>query len=109
MHWKATKTGDSVQKCITAAKNTTASQPRSRALAPLLEMFGFFFLTPICFQRLPFWRREAFAKHPTSYPQQELQLKSSKGAPGPRPSAKTRKLRLGSPDISLLNAEKYPS
>lgn len=109
-HWKATKSRDRAQKGTIAAKNVTTLQPRSRALAPLFEMFGFLdSLTPICFQWLRSWRRKAFVKHPATYPQQELQLKSSKGAPGPSPSANPRKVRLGSPDISLLNTEKYPS
>lgn len=83
---------------------------KSRALAPLFEMFGFLYSsTSLCSQQPMFCRREAFVKHPTSYPQQELHLKSSRGTPGLRPPANLRKVRLGSPDISLLNTEKYPS
>lgn len=107
MHWRATKTGDRVQKGIIAAKNMTTLQSRTRAPAPLFEMFGFLYsLTPICFQWLTYWTRKAFVKHPTSYPQQELQLKSSKGTPGPSPLVNPRQVRLGCPDISLLNTRK---
>lgn len=60
-------------------KNRTTLQPRSKALAHHCLRC----LTLICFQQLMFWRREAFSKHPALYPQGELQLKSSKGAPGP--------------------------
>lgn len=76
---------------------------------PLFEMFGFLYsLTPICFQQLTSWRREAFSKHPASYPQRELQLKSSKGAPGPV-LQQTPAGQAWLSDISLLNTEKYPS
>lgn len=77
-HWKATKIGDNAQKGITAAKNAATLQPRS--MASPLGMLGFFYsLTPICFQQQLSGRREACAKDPVSFLQQEWQLKSSKG------------------------------